>query len=856
MGPVTQVPQAEPLRAAAAAAGADRALTARSIFAGLSLSLVWMLAVCYMVVYVSTYTYQFLMIMGFGALLTIFLLHYPRLYLATLIGGWAGTTGLAWTISAPDQQQLLLGGLLRSLPVLALLGSVGVMQMRRRMSKAEAAAVYAMVAIAIPWSVSIKACIESSVSNLLDSNRRQEKMAYQWARDMPWWAPTMQAPAGQAEHEARVLAALAQAIQNGDEALRASLLAMPATMFYYNDHRDIFGYMAAMVPARETWQKERYRPQFEQFAARVRWGELRPTSLLAVPLDRAALEDSLATMRSREPQWAELDRAIEGFSRGAPDGAVPWRLWWRPILYWIAMCGSYIAMLFGLLLMFRRRWIEHERLPFPWALPALSVIQGQEVGRRQWVAWLVGLGLCVPGIIYASLQVGEVAPIPMLPWSGQHGTIFGGYDLTVLGLIPKASVVLYWCPLILAMYLLLPTDVLLTIVVTYVLTALLGQSLLLSLGMDVGNSVLGSFRHWGIRSGGCAGLLIWGLYFNRKTIWTYLKGLVGGGRPAHSDQQDELGRGLVSALFLVGLAGFFLLGCYSTSWPMMLFLMFWVLAYAFAQVRQRAEGMLFTFENNVTSHQLVSIQRDVLHDHPNLVGNPKYPDATATGNAWGVHWMAWAFAGQLKTFGPQNMLMEVFKVAHEVRANIRQIGLAILLVVVVVAMLTPPLYVKLVYTYGFENTYQEGWAPYSSFTQWSERACSYGIHSTSRVYVNPGAGNWFMVYQAPIWMAVGIAIVGVLTYLRREYVWFPFSPVGFVLACEVVGTRVMCYTPENMWFTILLAWVIKKLVFRWLGVRYYNERMLPVLLYLLMGIMFGMLLYLLKYVSLGKGFLA
>jgi hypothetical protein len=59
-----------------------------------------------------------------------------------------------------------------------------------------------------------------------------------------------------------------------------------------------------------------------------------------------------------------------------------------------------------------------------------------------------------------------------------------------------------------------------------------------------------------------------------------------------------------------------------------------------------------------------------------------------------------------------------------------------------------------------------------------------------------------------------------------------------------------------MWFTVLLAWVLKKLVFRWLGVRYYNERMLPSLLYLLMGIMFGMLLYVLKFVSMGKGFLS
>ena len=857
MSPLTQPPKTLPEAPAAPAVDSSQepALTWRSLFTGLSLSLVWTLAVCYMVVYASTYTYQLLMILGFGALLTIFLLHYPRLYLAALAVCWAGTAGLSWLVSTPDQKQLLVGGLVRSVPVLGLMVVIGLLQVRRRMSKAEAAAVYAMVAIAIPWSVSIKACIESSVCNLFDSNRRQEKQAYQWARDMPWWAPTMKPPAGQAENEARVLANLAQAIQNDDEPLCATILALPPTAFYYNDHRDIFAQMAALKPAREAWQKDRYKPQFEQIGTRVRWGDLRPASLLALEVQPQALADSISTLRSRAPQWLVLDKAIEGFSRGSPDGAVPWSLWWRPMLYWLGMCGSFIAMLFGLLLMFRKRWIEHERLPFPWAAPALAVIQEPAASRRQWIAWLIGLGLCIPGITYASLQVGAIAPIPMLPWSGHQG-IFGGFDISSLGLLYKTPVYLFWCPLILVMYLLFPTDVLLTIVVTYVLAVLLGQSLLLSMGMDIGNTVLANFRGWGIRSGGGAGLLIWGLYFNRKTIWTYLKGLVGAGKPAHPDQKDELGRGLVAGLFLVGLAGFFLLGCYSTTWPMMLFLMLWVFVYSFAQVRQRAEGMLFTFENNITSHQLVSLQRDVLHDHPTLVGSPKYPGAIATGNAWGVHWMAWAFAGQLKSYGPQNVLMEVFKIAHEVRANIRQIGLAILLAVVVGAVLTPPLYLKLIYTYGFENTYQEGFSVYNSFTQWSERACSYGIHSTSRIYINPGAGSWFMVYQNVIWTAVGIVIVGVLTYLRREYVWFPLSPVGYVLAGEVVGTRVMYVTPDYMWFTILLAWIVKKLVFRWLGVRYYNERMLPSLLYLLLGIMFGMLLYILRYVSMGKGFLS
>ncbi len=106
----------------------QRAITARSLFTGLALSVIWILAICYMVVYISTYTYQLLMILGFGGLLTIFLLQYPRLYLGTLVGCWAGTAALAWSISTPVQQDVLAWGLLRSLPVLAVLVLIGVMQ--------------------------------------------------------------------------------------------------------------------------------------------------------------------------------------------------------------------------------------------------------------------------------------------------------------------------------------------------------------------------------------------------------------------------------------------------------------------------------------------------------------------------------------------------------------------------------------------------------------------------------------------------------------------------------------------------------------------------------------------------------
>ena len=715
---------------------------------------------------------------------------------------------------------MLVGGLLRSLPVLALLASVGLMQMRRRMTKAEAAAVYAMVAIAIPWSVSIKACIESSVSNLLDSNRRQEKMAYQWAKDMPWWAPTLQPPAGQAENEARVLAALAQAIQNDDEPLRTSLLALPPTMFYYNDHRDVFAPDGCAQARQRGLAEGALPPAVRAVRARGSAGaSCGRRRCWRWRRNRRPCRTRWRRMKSHEPQWVMLDKAIEGFSRGAPDGAVPWRLWWRPMLYWAGMCGSYIAMLFGLLLMFRRRWIEHERLPFPWAMPALSVIQGQRRGPAA-VDRLAARGGPVRAGDHLRLAAGRGRSRRSRCCRGPatKGRSSAAFDLSSLGLLYKTSVFLYWCPLILVMYLLLPTDVLLTIVLTYVLAALLGQSLLLSLGMDIGKTMLEQFPQLGHPLGRLRGPADLGPLLQPQDDLDLPQGP---GRRRQADPSGPEGRtrpragqrpvpGGPGGLPLAGLLLDQLAddavpdvpGSSCTSSP------------------RSASGPRACCSPSRTTSRRTSWSASSATSCTTTRtwwAVPKYPDAVATGNAWGVHWMAWAFAGQLKTFGPQNMLMEIFKIAHEVRANIRQIGLAILLAVVVVALLTPPLYVKLIYLYGFENTYQDGWAPYSSFTQWSERACSYGIHSTSRVYINPGAGNWFMVYQAPIWMAVGIAIVGVLTYLRREYVWFPLSPVGFVLAGEVVGTRVMYYTPDYMWFTILLAWVIKKLVFRWLG---------------------------------------
>jgi hypothetical protein len=61
--------------------------------------------------------------------------------------------------------------------------------------------------------------------------------------------------------------------------------------------------------------------------------------------------------------------------------AVPWSAWVKPALAW----GTFFAMLFGavlfLTLIFRRQWVDNERLPFPLASVFMSLIEPPAPGR-------------------------------------------------------------------------------------------------------------------------------------------------------------------------------------------------------------------------------------------------------------------------------------------------------------------------------------------------------------------------------------------------------------------------------------------------------------------------------------------
>jgi len=122
--------------------------------------------------------------------------------------------------------------------------------------------------------------------------------------------------------------------------------------------------------------------------------------------------DYLATP---ENQWAELiqpfvphwlvpqgEEAIRGFYEGiSRDEPIPWMVWLKPLLAWLpVLLGLYLVMM-SLAILFRKQWIEHERLAYP--LAQLPLVMGtQEPGRainsffRRPAMWA---GFVIPFII-------------------------------------------------------------------------------------------------------------------------------------------------------------------------------------------------------------------------------------------------------------------------------------------------------------------------------------------------------------------------------------------------------------------------------------------------------------------------
>ena len=140
-----------------------------------------------------------------------------------------------------------------------------------------------------------------------------------------------------------------------------------------------------------------------------------------------------------ENEWANLIRphlsylavvtnaeAIKQMYEGLEGGQILWWAWARPLIWWTAFLICMATTVISVMLLFRRTWIERERLVFPVAQVALAMVEEGPTGSklnpllRNPIFWI---GFLIPAILESLNALNRYMPeLPafQIRWQIQH----------------------------------------------------------------------------------------------------------------------------------------------------------------------------------------------------------------------------------------------------------------------------------------------------------------------------------------------------------------------------------------------------------------------------------------------------
>jgi hypothetical protein len=136
--------------------------------------------------------------------------------------------------------------------------------------------------------------------------------------------------------------------------------------------------------------------------------------------------------------------AIRQYFEGNHGAGIPWRLWLAPLAAWLAFWVAMFGAGWCLLLLFRRQWIEHERLSFPLlALPLALTGNDARFGSRPLLRNpILWFGIAA-GALFDAVNIAHVF-WPMVAAPGFHFPFTGLF--TERAQEPLNSIALFFMP--------------------------------------------------------------------------------------------------------------------------------------------------------------------------------------------------------------------------------------------------------------------------------------------------------------------------------------------------------------------------------------------------------------------------
>jgi len=508
------------------------------------------------------------------------------------------------------------------------------------------------------------------------------------------------------------------------------------------------------------------------------------------------------------PDWFRPSdqQAVVWYWEGLPEGvSVPWRAWTWPVLGWSSFTIALMIAMFCLALLMSKDWIERQRLAFPLVDIPLAIVgeaPRPTVGTsilRNPLSWF---GFSIPTIVAVLGWLHEIRPsVPTIPLYYDAGRMFSGMGLPWNVLSGESGIhVEVVFPLIGIAYL-LPGEVSLSLWLFYALYRV-QQLVWASFGVAEGGTSGLTIRPQTFigmeEAGGFIALSAVVLYQSRHALRAAWRELTGRARAEPDPRAPLAGRW--------ALLGFLIANAFMLWWALQTGMPWWPFVLVMGLFYTVMIGVTRLVAAAGTTHVDTGLwPRQVIM---NTIGAVPVGTTSVT---------VFAYLSSVYMYDPRIVLMaqamNSFKLLHTARARARRFSWASVLAVVTMLALGFPTMIWIAYHYGASTL--PDW-PMASPSRWV-----FGeLDNSLRTPELPD--NWMRAA-----LGLGAAFMMGMIVLHSRFVWWPVSPVGFLIASG-------WSTDRFVWFNALIGWALSAMVRRYGGLKLYRA-MRPVFLGLILG---------------------
>lgn len=454
------------------------------------------------------------------------------------------------------------------------------------------------------------------------------------------------------------------------------------------------------------------------------------------------------------------------------------KAWLKPAFAW----GSFTLVLIFVMLcintILRRQWVEKEKLAYPLIQLPLEMTDGKSAffkNRLMWIGFSIaggidvlnGLHFLFPNLPYLHVKFFDIAPFfTEKPWNAMGRTLLSAYPFQIglAYLIPLSLSFSCWF-----FYLFIKAEKILGVAIG------LNQS-----SLHVGEQSSGAWLF----------LCVVTLVISRKYLWNAFLSALRGEKKDYRYAILGLIGGLLFLFFFCNKAGM-------SIWAIIVFFVIYF-ALSIAITRVRAELGPSTTEMYFTNPQRIMVQ---------TLGTRRLKAHNLTI----ISLMYWF--NRCNRDNPMPHQMEGFKIGQITEMDYGKLFLVIIIASFLGIFASFWSLLDLLFrhgaasgTYGFQLGM--GWETFNRLQNW----LSYPTETSYSAILAMGAGAFFTAF---------------IYIMHFRFLWFPFHPVGYVLATSYPAV-------DYIWFSLFISWAIKWVILKQGGLKLYRKGM-PFFMGLILG---------------------